>query len=148
MRPNITRMLRRSFLTSMLCTAGTVGARAHSYVLGPVEIGHPWARPTDAKVGAAYCVLAVKGDAAEDYLTGAETPIAERVELRNAAGEIAPAIEIASQHPVALRPGKPYLALVGLKQPLKLGDAFLLTLRFDIAGEIAVTVMVENTPGE
>jgi copper(I)-binding protein len=70
------------------------------------------------------------------------------VELRNAAGEAVYGIEIAPLHPVVLRPGKPYLALVSLKQPLMLGDGFPLTLRFDIAGEITVTVMVENVPGD
>ena len=140
-------MLRRSLLAGLLLPLAAARARAHSYVLGPVEIGHPWARPTDARLGAAYCVLAIKADAA-DTLGSAETPIAERVELRNAAGEAVHAIEIPRGRPVVLRPGKPYLALVGLKRPLKLGDSFPLTLRFDLAGEITVTVLVENAPGE
>ena len=140
-------MLRRSLLAAPLLSLAAGRARAHSYVLGPVEIGHPWARPTEARLGAAYCVLAIKGDAA-DTLGSAETPIAERVELRSAAGEAVHAIEIPPGRPVVLRPGKPYLALVGLKRALKLGDSFPLTLRFDLAGEIAVTVLVENAPGE
>ena len=140
-------MLRRTVLTALLSLVAATGARAHSYVLGAVEIGHPWARPTEAKLGAAYTVLAIKGDTA-DALGAAQTPIAERVELRSAAGEAITKIEIAPGHPVVLRPGKSYLALVGLRQPLKLGDSFPLTLRFDVAGEITVTVMVENVPGE
>ena len=139
-------MLRRSLLTGILWAIAAKTADAHSYVLGAVEIGHPWARPTSAQLGAAYCVLAVKGDAA-DRLSAAETPIAQKVEIRNAAGEAVPAIDIGPKRPIVLRPGKPYLALMGLKQPLKLGDSFPLTLRFDTAGEIAVTVIVENTPG-
>jgi copper(I)-binding protein len=140
-------MLRRTLLMALACGFAATGARAHSYVLGSVEIGHPWARPTDARLGEAFVVLAIKGDAA-DTLSAAETPIAERVELRNAAGEAVPGVQIAPKRPVVLRPGKPYLALIGLKQPLNPGDSFPLTLRFDIAGEITVTVMVENTPGE
>jgi copper(I)-binding protein len=140
-------MLRRSLLAALLSSLAAPSARAHSYILGSVEIGHPWARPTSAQLGAAYCVLAIKGDGS-DRLLGAETPIAERVELRTAAGEAVPAIEISSGRPVVLRPGKPYLALMGLKRPLKLGESFPLTLRFDLAGEIAVTAMVETVPGE
>jgi len=140
-------MRRRSLLAALFCSLAATGARAHSYVLGSVEIGHPWARPTDAPLGAAYCILAAKGESA-DTLSSAETPVAERVELRNAAGEAVPAIEIPAGRPVVLRPGKPYLALVGLKRSLKLGDSFPLTLRFDLAGEIAVTVLVEHVPGE
>lgn len=140
-------MHRRALLIGLLSFAPATAAHAHSYVLGSVEIGHPWARPTDAQLGAAYSVLAIKGDAA-DTLSAAETPIAQRVELRNAAGEALRGIEVAPKQPVVLRPGKAYLALVGLKQPLKLGESFPLTLRFDVAGEITVTVMVENVPGE
>jgi periplasmic copper chaperone A len=140
-------MLRRTLLMVFLCGIAAAGARAHSYVLGAVEIGHPWARPSDAQLAAAYCVLALKGSAA-DTLASAETPVAERVELRTAAGEAAHGIEISPRQPVVLRPGKAYLALVGLKRPLKLGDSFPLTLRFDVAGAITVTVIVENVPGE
>ena len=140
-------MLRRSLLAALFWSVGARGAQAHSYALGSVEIGHPWARPTDAQLGAAYCVLAVEGVGA-DTLSSAATPVAERVELRNAAGEAMYAIEIEPKRPVALRPGKPYLALVRLKQPLRLGDNFPLTLHFDVAGEITVTVIVESTPGE
>lgn len=140
-------MRRRSLLTALIWFIAATGARAHSYVLGPVEIGHPWARPTDAQLGAAYCILAIKGEGA-GTLSSAETPIADRVELRNAAGEAVPVIEIPAGQPVVLRPGKSYLALVGLKRPLRLGESFPLTLRFDLAGEIAVTVLVENSPGE
>jgi copper(I)-binding protein len=140
-------MRRRSLFAALLSLLGAKLAHAHSYVLGSVEIGHPWARPTDARLGVAYCVLAIKGDAA-DTLSSAETPIAQRVEPRSAAGEALHGIEIAPGRPVVLRPGKAYLALVGLKQPLKLGESFPLTLRFDVAGEITVTVMLENVPGE
>ncbi len=140
-------MLRRTLLTAFLYGLAAGVARAHSYLLGSVEIGHPWARPTDAQLGAVYVVLAVKGDAA-DTLSAAESPVAQRVELRNAAGEAVHGIEIDPKRPVVLRPGKPYLALIGLKQPLKLGDSFPLSLHFDVAGEIAVTVTVENIPGE
>jgi copper(I)-binding protein len=140
-------MLRRSLLAAPLCAIIAPAAHAHSYVLGSVEIGHPWARPTAAELGTVYLVLAVKGDAA-DKLSSAASPIAEKVELRNAAGEAVISIEIGPKRPIVLRPGKPYLALMALKRPLKLGDSFPLTLRFDVAGEIAVTVTVETTPGE
>lgn len=134
-------------LLFLLLSSLTSAAEAHSYLLGPVEIGHPWARPTTADLGTVYVVLAIKGDAA-DTLSAADTPLAQRVELRNAAGEAVHGLHIAPKTPVVLRPGKPYLALIGLKHPLKLGDSFPLTLRFDLSGEVTVTVMVENTPGE
>ena len=140
-------MRRRSLLAALPWVLAAARASAHSYALGSVEIGHPWARPTTAQLGTAYLVLAVEG-ANRDELSAAQTPVADSVELRNAAGEAVPAIEILPKRPVVLRPGKPYLGLIGLKRALKLGDSFPLTLHFAIAGEITVTVMVENTPVE
>ena len=103
-------MLRRSLLAALIGSLAVTHARAHSYELGSVEIGHPWARPTSAQLGTAYCVLAIKGDGG-DALLGAETPVAARVELRNAAGEAVPTIKIEPERPMVLRPGKPYLAV-------------------------------------
>ncbi|MGZ3237984.1 MAG: copper chaperone PCu(A)C, partial [Burkholderiaceae bacterium] len=44
-----------------------------------------------------------------------------------------------------MQPGNGYhIMLVGLKQPLKLGDKFSLTLTFEKAGKLDVPVVVEE----
>ena len=45
-----------------------------------------------------------------------------------------------------LEPGKMHLMLIGLKAPLKVGESFPVTLTFEKAGAINVTVSVEK-PG-
>ncbi len=63
-------------------------------------------------------------------------------------GEDAPMREIMLEpkRPIALRAGRPHLALHGITQPLAAGDEFPLTLRFAGAGSVEVTVMVEAAP--
>ena len=44
---------------------------------------------------------------------------------------------------VELKPGGMHLMFIGLKAPLRNGDTFPMTLRFEKAGEVVVTVNVE-----
>lgn len=122
-------------------------AEAHSFTQGAIEIGHPWARPSKGREGAVYLVLATRG-ASGDRLIGASTPFAERVEIWDELGNPVDGFDILPKHPFALRPGRRSLALIGLKQPLSLGDSFPLTLQFRDAGDAPVTVMVETAPGD
>lgn len=140
-------MIHRTLLATVFLLGFVAAALAHSFVQGPIEIGHPWARPMTARDGAVYLVLATKGTES-DQLIGAETPIAERVEIHDAAGALLQFLEIAPKRPFALRPGKAYLALIGLKQPLTVGMSFPMTLRFAAAGTADITVLVEASPGE
>lgn len=121
-------------------------ALAHSYRLGAIEIGHPWARPSVTGKAAVFLALANTGHDT-DRLTGGSTPIAAAVILRAANGEALDEIDLPPHRPVAFRPGGKYLALLGLKSPLALEDSFPLTLGFAGAGAITVTVMVEDAPG-
>ncbi len=139
-------MIRVAIVLAVLGLIVAEPAGAHSFTVGPIEIGHPWARPAAAGDGAVYLVLATRGTSG-DRLIGASTPIAERVEIRDEAGNRLDGLDILPRRPFALRPGRRFLALIGLKQPLKLGDSFPLALRFKEAGAADVTVVVEQTPG-
>ena len=138
---------RRKILFAPATLALVGSAQAHSFTQGAIEIGHPWAKPTTSSDCAVYLVLATKGESG-DRLTGASTPIAERVEIRDEAGNLLDGLDILPKHPFALRPGGRALVLIGLKQKLKLGDRFSLKLRFKQAGAGDVTVLVEEIPGE
>jgi copper(I)-binding protein len=122
-----------------------VPALAHSFRLGEIEIGHPWAPPSNVRDGAVYLALSNRGSAA-DRLVAASSPRAQSVELRGGDDSLLPEITLEPKRPVALRAGRPHLALHGITQPLAVGDAFPLTLRFAGAGSIEVTVMVEAAP--
>jgi copper(I)-binding protein len=122
-------------------------ARAHSYALGAIEIGHPWARPSATGKAAVFLAMNNTGNELE-RLTGGSTPIADEVALRAADGSPLEEMDLLPHRPVPLRPGGRYIALLGLKSPLALDDSFPLSLRFAPAGEITVTVRVEDWPEE
>ena len=140
-------MRRRLLLAAPLALVAARHAWAHSYKLGNIEIGHPWARPSVTGAAAVFLAMSNLGRSTE-RLTGGTTPIAKEVLLRDEDGGPLEYLELPPHHPLALRPGRRYIALLGLKGPLALDDSFPLTLRFDRAGEVTVTVMVEDGPEE
>ena len=115
----------------------------------PVTVDNAWARATPGKAenGAAYLTLKA---AAADRLTGVSTPVAGTAELhqmtmdgsvmrmRQIAG-----IDLPAGQPVTLKPGAVHIMLVGLKEPLKAGQSFPLTLHFAKAGSQMVNVTVQ-----
>ena len=128
-----------------------LNAVAHSFKLGEIDIGHPYARPTreGQMVGAGYLKLANKGPV--DRLVAASSPAAGTVEIHSMSmeGDVmkmrqVDAIEIATGQTVELKPGGYHLMLMGLKAPLKVGEKFPLTLKFEKSGEVVVTVNVEE----
>ena len=140
-------MRRRLLLAAPLALLAARRASAHSYKLGNIEIGHPWARPSATDAAAVFLAMSNLGRNT-DRLTGGATPVAKEVLLRDQDGSALEYLELPPHHPLALRPGRRYIALRGLKGPLALDDSFPLTLRFDHAGEVSVTVMVEDGPEE
>ncbi len=128
-----------------------LSAVAHSFKLGEIDIGHPYARPTreGQMVGAGYLKLANKGPV--DRLVSATSPAAGSVEIHSMSmeGDVmkmrqVDAIELATGQTVELKPGGYHLMLMGLKAPLKVGEKFPLTLKFEKSGEVVVTVNVEE----
>lgn len=132
---------------------GSPSVFAHEYKLGPLEIGHPYARPTPpgAKTGAAYLSVTNRGKAA-DRLVQASSSVAASVDLHSMRMEgnimrMRPekAIEVPAGGTVKLEPnGRLHIMLEEIKQPLKKGDRIPLTLRFEKAGEIKVELSVDE----
>jgi len=140
-------MRRRVLLLVPLSLVLAAEARAHSYKLGPIEIGHPWARPSVTGKAAVFVALNNTGTET-DRLIGGTTPIAKEVILRAADGTPLEEMDLPPNRPLALRPGGKYMALLDLAAPLALDDRFPLTLRFADAGVIEVMVRVEDAPEE
>jgi len=119
-----------------------------------IEIDHPFATPTvpGAPTGAVYLSIANRSKSA-DRLLGASTPRAKRVELHamSMAGDVmrmreVESIDVNPGQPVAMQPGSAnHLMLVGLAAPLKSGERFPLTLRFEKAGNVDIEVPVQTT---
>jgi|SRR5215469_21338 len=144
-------MNRRSLilapLTLALTALGASRVHAHSYTLGTIEIGHPWAEPSTGDVAAVFMALANMGDK-PDRLIGAATQFADAAMFQDYGNRPVDAFDLPPNRPVALRPGGRRVVLQGVKHRLAAGDEFPLTLRFANAGQTAVMVMVQQQPSE
>lgn len=148
-------MQLRSTVFAMLLAAGAC-AHANGYHAGDVYIEHPYARATvpHQTTGAAYLVIENKGKK-DDRLVGLASPIAASVEIHTMSmdGNVMKMREVSEvalkpAAKIAMQPGGGYhLMLIGLRQPLKAGDRFPLTLSFEKAGRAEVLVIVEETVG-
>lgn len=142
----------------VLALAGAGGAQAHDERVGELTLDHPYATPSLAGSahGAAYLKgIRNRGEQA-DRLVGASTPVATRVALHRMALDAGvmrmrevPFIELPPKADTPLRHGGEYhLMLIDLKQPLKDGERFDLTLHFERAGSRTVKVWVQAPRGE
>jgi copper(I)-binding protein len=147
------RMLRLSLLLAALlsCLAGTAGAE--TYTVGSIEISNPWARatPKGAQVGGAYMTITNKG-AEPDRLLGVATPVAGQTQVHQMTMDkgvmtmrpLANGLEIKPGETVELKPSSSHLMLMGLKEPLVLGQRLKATLEFQKAGKIDVDYVIES----
>ncbi len=129
-------------------------AQAHSFQLGDLKIGHPYARATapGQPAGGGYLSIENAGKSA-DKLVSAQADVSARVELHEMKmdGDVMrmrelSAVEVPAGKLVELKPGGLHIMFIGLKAPLKQGDKFPVKLKFEKAGEVTVTVNVEG-PG-
>lgn len=136
-----------AFLAAALLVPAAVAVAAD------IEIHHPWARATapSAANGAAFMVIYNTG--ADDRIVSAAADVSNTVELHTHVmdGDImrmreVEAIEVPGGGPTELKPGGLHIMFMGLDQPLKEGESFPLTLRFENAGEITVDVAIDK-PG-
>jgi copper(I)-binding protein len=151
------RLLCRATLTVAASSlAGTVAA--HGGQAGDVAIGHPFATPTvpGARNGAAYFARLENTGAQADRLLRASTPAAERVEMHtmlvDAQGIMrmreVDAIVIGPKSTLQMRPGQgSHLMLIGLREPLREGASFPMTLEFERGGKTEVKVVVHLPKG-
>ena len=141
---------RRALTLAALATAlATLFVPASAWAQAAVKVEAAWARPTAAGQAAGGGFLKITGGAAADRLLGGSAGISKAVELHTMQmdGDVmrmreVPGIEVPAGQAVELKPGGLHLMFMGLKQPLKAGDSFPLTLRFEKAGEVKVDVKV------
>jgi copper(I)-binding protein len=145
--------LPRAALAAALCLSVPAPLAAHDYDKGALSIIHPHARatPGGATTGAGYVRILNKGDT-PDRLLSVSSPVAARVELHQTVRDgsvmrmrpLPGGIAVPERGKVELAPGGYHIMWVGLKQPLKEGQTFDATLRFEKAGEVPVVFLVES----
>ena len=137
----------RNLVAALMVVLG--GWVAGAEAAGSIAVEHVWARasPKGAPNGVAYLTLVNNGSEG-DRLTGASSAVAENVQIheeRNDNGvskmRQLEAIKLPPGTSVTLKPSGIHLML-RLKQPLQEGQAFPLTLTFEKAGTMEVTVKV------
>jgi copper(I)-binding protein len=149
-RPCDTAAMVRAVVVGLALLIGASAGWAQSK--GGVEVDTAWARatPGNSKDSAAYLRIRNTGTT-PDRLLAVSTPVAgtaqpHETKVENGIMKMRPvgALAVAPGQTVELKPGGEHIMLTGLKQPLKPGDSFPLTLRFERAGDVAVTVKVEH----
>ena len=113
-----------------------------------IQVDHVWSRAAPAgHEGVVYLTITDTGPA--DTLTGASTPVAAMAELHETINDNG-VMKMRSVASVPITPGKPvtlaprgyHIMLMDLKQPLKEGDSFPVTLSFAKAGQVTATASV------
>jgi copper(I)-binding protein len=142
---------RRTLLIAAACAA--LASPLAAWAQAGLKVEGAWARPTVQGQAAGGGFLKITGGAAGDRLIAGSTTVSSAVELHTLSmeGDVmrmrqVPAIEVPAGGTVELKPGGLHVMFMGLKQPLKAGDTFPLTLRFEKAGEVKVDVKVSAQP--
>ena len=143
--------LRRLALPLFLASLMAVPALAGSVI----EVMHPWARPTiPNRPGVTYFGGHNFGDTA-DRLIGARAEGVGKIEIHEAKQKdsvmtMTPveAVDVPAGGMAHLGPGGFHLMMFGIDPPLKEGDALEMTLIFQEAGEVSITVPVSKTMGD
>lgn len=145
-----------SALALAMCLGGFApGASAHGLKCGDLHVAHPYAMPSlvGSKVGAAY-FIAIKNNGKEaDQLVSAKSDVSSTVEIHEMMMDnnvmkmrAVPEVQLPAGYEVTFKHGQAngyHLMLIDLKNPLKQGDKFPVTLKFKRAGECQAEVWVE-----
>ncbi len=146
-------LFKQTMLAFVLMLAGLSVARADEVKAGDLVISQAWSRatPGGAKIGAGYLTIENKG-AVADRLVAISSEAAGKIEvhemaMNNGVMKMRPldkALTIDPGKTVTLAPGGYHLMMMDLKAPLKQGDKVPLTLEFEKAGKVAVTLDVQG----
>ena len=139
-------MGRLAFVLSLLLPVAAAAQTAR------LEVKDVWARATIGSSANAAIYMTITSPNA-DRLVAASTPVANKTDLMTLEGGSSAmemiylkTIDIPANKPVSLNPNGLHVWLAGLKQPLKAGETFPLTLTFEKAGRRQVSVSVTK-PG-
>jgi periplasmic copper chaperone A len=136
----------------LACAFGSSAASAHEYALKSLKIDHPFARatPPGAKTGGVFVTVENTGSQS-DRLMSVSSPVAGVAELHEMSVDAGvmrmrgvAALEVKPGETLQLKPGGYHVMLSELRQPLKVGDRFPMTLKFQNAGVVEVSVWVEE----
>ena len=143
----------RALVLGLLFAGLALPAFTREFRAGDLVIEEPWARatPAGAGVGAGYMVIRNTG-AAPDRLVGGDAAFAGRIEIHEMAmrdgimrmRELADGLEIPPGAAVTLEPGGYHVMFMQLEERLVEGEIRTMTLVFDDAGAVEITLPVRG----
>lgn len=148
------KTLSRIFALATLTVAlVSTSVRAEDVKAGDLVITQAWTRatPNGAKIGGGYLTIENKGTAPDRLISGSGD-IAGRMEIHEMATNngvmtmrpLDKGLTIEPGKTVKLAPGGYHLMMFDLKNPLKQGDKVPVTLEFEKAGKVTVSLDVES----
>jgi copper(I)-binding protein len=155
---SIASAARWIFSATLMACLLAAPARADDVKAGDLVISQAWTRatPGGAKTGGGFLTIENKGSA-PDRLVGVSADVAGKIEVHEMATDggvmkmrpVEGGLAIDPGKTVKLAPGGYHLMMTGLKSPLKQGDKLPVTLQFEKAGKVAVTLDVQavGAPG-
>lgn len=127
------------------CIAGLAAEPAYAVI-----VSHAWAPPSlkGATTGVAYLTIT---SPEADQVIAASSPVAKAVELHTHQEEGGilrmrklSKVPLKANHPLVFQPGGLHIMLIGLRESLKEGERFPLSLRFGSGAEETVEVVVSR----
>jgi copper(I)-binding protein len=147
------KMIAMSFCAVLIGVIAGSSARAEEVKAGDLVISQAWSRatPNGAKIGTGYFTIENRGTAA-DKLVGVSGEVSDKIEvhemsMNNGVMKMRPVdggLTIEPGKTVKLAPNGYHLMIMDLKSPLKQGGKVPVTLEFEKAGKVAVTLDVQG----
>ena len=147
------QIIRRLLGIALLVVPFAAPACAEEIKAGDLVISQAWSRatPGGAKIGGGYLTIENKGTA-PDRLIRCSGDIAGKIEphemaMKNGVMTMRPldnGLAIEPGKTVKLAPGGFHLMMFDLKSPLKQGDKVPVTLEFEKAGKVTISLDVEG----
>ena len=149
----MTKLTAAFLLAAIASGLLSTSVRAEDVKAGDLVISQAWARatPGGAKAGGGYLTIENKGSA-PDKLVGVDSDIAGEVDVHEMSMSkgvmtmrpVEGGLTIDPGKTVKLAPGGYHLMMTELKKPLKRGDKVPVTLQFEKAGKVAITLDVQG----
>lgn len=143
---------KQLFAAAIVVALAACGAPAPQ-TASNISVKDAWARPTPdtaEKLSAAYMIIENTGGA--DKLLAASGDVAGMIQIhqtKDSGGmmmmeEMKDGVDVPANSALELKPGGYHVMLMGVRQDLKPGDTFKLTLKFNSGKEIPVDVTVRE----
>jgi len=145
----MTAAIFRAFALAGLMVFVAGGASAET--VGAIAVENAWSRavPEGASVGVGYLAIKNEGDEPDRLVSASASPAAEteihQTTMADGVLRMRPVpngVPVPAKSTVMLEPNGYHFMFMGLRQPLKEGDAFPAKLTFERAGSVEVTFQV------